>query len=189
MIKQPRLQFESGKDDVTTLRQLYDLQLELRVLSDARIRAHDNIVKLQTIIWKEHSDDLGRYWPSLVIEYANLGTMADFYARSQRPSSHQAELKLCYDIGDALHFLNDQGIVYRDIKPDNILMSTGDSETTVIPKIGDFGYSLLDGQPLEAAGTEEWKAPEILASESSSTSSFSLNISNDSANAFSAAFC
>jgi serine/threonine protein kinase len=160
VIKQPRLQFESGATDANSL---YDLQLELRVLGDARIRAHDNIVKLQTVIWEENSDVLGRYWPSLVMEDADLGTLSDFYSRGQRPASTRAELKLCYDVGSALHFLHQEGVVHRDVKPENILMFTGDSENEVVPKIGDFGYALIDGQPLKAAGTEMWKAPEVLS--------------------------
>ncbi|KAF9771947.1 hypothetical protein IL306_010382 [Fusarium sp. DS 682] len=162
-IKQPRLVFKDTEGETSTMRQLYSLHLELRVLTDTRIRAHENITKLESIVWEEHTDDSGRLWPSLVMEYADMGTLSDFYDRGL-DIPIQDEKRLCFSIGAALTHLHENGVIHGDIKPGNVLMfSAGDSKT-FIPKLSDFGFSIFDeDSPLELPlGTADWEAPEIL---------------------------
>jgi serine/threonine protein kinase len=162
-IKRPIITFGANQGEKDTLKQLYSLHLELRVLSDLRIRSHPNIVKLQTVVWEEHPDDIGRFWPSLVIEYANFETLSRFYENGMRPSSFKRECEICIGIGDGLKFLHENGVVHGDIKPENILMFHDKSTGIVTPKLADFGYSFLDGDnaPVLPLGTFPWAALEI----------------------------
>jgi len=70
---------------------------------------------------------------------------------------------MCYEIGMALQFLHENGVVHGDIKPENILMFREKSSNIVTPKLADFGYALLDGEnaPVLPLGTFPWAAPEI----------------------------
>jgi serine/threonine-protein kinase Chk2 len=62
-------------------------------------------------------------------------------------------------------YLHDLGIVHRDLKLENIMMSSDDENA--IPKIVDFGlsYVLGPGETLtEPIGTVNYCAPEIIKS-------------------------
>ena len=52
---------------------------------------------------------------------------------------------VAYSIGEGLKYLHDKGIVHRDIKAENILMSDKSDES--VPIIADFGYArrIADG--------------------------------------------
>jgi serine/threonine protein kinase len=167
-VKQPRLVFEYDQDESDTMRQLYSLHLELRVLTDRHVRAHGNIAKLIMILWEEHPDDLGRHWPSMVMEYADRGTLAASYEQGLQPGLESEKL-LCFGIGDALSFLHENGVIHGDIKPENILMFSGTSPGALIPKLSDFGFSVLDqyNTPRLPAGTPDWEAPEVLEKQAS----------------------
>jgi len=162
-VKQPRLVFEYDRDEKHTMRQLYSLHLELRVLTDRHIRAHGNIAKLKSIHWEEYPDDLGRYWPSLVMEHADHGTLAACYDRGMKLTI-DSEKRLCFAIGDAPGFLHKNGVIHGDIKPENVLLFKGEAPEGLIPKLSDFGLSILDtnASPGLPRGTPNWEAPEIL---------------------------
>lgn len=54
---------------------------------------------------------------------------------------------------DATVFLSEQGILHRDIKPDNVLFFDGKT------KLGDFGLSTQDRKSVSAMGTPDYLAP------------------------------
>ncbi|KAM7210796.1 hypothetical protein V8F06_013821 [Rhypophila decipiens] len=162
-VKQPRLVFEYRKGESHTMRQLYALHMELRVLTDECIHTHGNIAKLVSVSWEEHADNPGQLWPSLVMEYADMGTLSACYRRGLKVTV-QHQMALCFAIGDALWHLHVNGIIHGDIKPDNVLMFRDKSTQSFIPKLTDFGYSVFDGDtaPMLPKATPDWEAPELL---------------------------
>ncbi|MBL9131894.1 MAG: protein kinase, partial [Verrucomicrobiaceae bacterium] len=83
------------------------------------------------------------------------------------PLSEDEALRLLPQICEALHFAHQNGIIHRDVKPSNILVTP---EGRV--KIADFGLALCTGleerlqtQATMSLGTPEYAAPEQLKAE------------------------
>lgn len=78
--------------------------------------------------------------PYLVTEYLPGGDFAAWLKSHTPPSEHvDATIRILIGVCRGLEAIHRHGIVHRDIKPENILI---DAEG--IPKIGDFGLSVLD---------------------------------------------
>jgi len=82
---------------------------------------------------------------------------------------HYTELEAakCFmQIMDAIQYLHSQGIVHRDIKAQNLLVSASLDDLRVI----DFNTArrLEEGGSLTMTGTHEWSAPEVLLGSSPS---------------------
>ncbi len=115
--------------------------------------AHPNIVKVH---------DYGEYEgsPYLVMEYQPGGTLKSMLGK---PHPWNVVSKLMIPVANAFGYAHDKGILHRDVKPSNILI-TENSE----PMLTDFGIAKLlemsDGQTLTGTGlgvgTPEYMAPE-----------------------------
>lgn len=114
--------------------------LEARFREGARIQSwfsHPNIV------WQFDSLELPEY-QAVALEYLGGGTLSDYLKRSA-PLTERAVCALGFALCDALDHIHEVGVIHRDLKPDNILLSTsslwGDPMLPLTPKLSDFDVS------------------------------------------------
>jgi len=106
--------------------------------------------------------------PYLVMELLNGESLGAWITRG--PLSFDAAVEVGTQLADALSFVHTNGILHRDVKPDNIVMHQERGRT--VAKLVDFGISkpVMDG-PAErgitreglVVGTPHYMAPEYLA--------------------------
>ena len=77
--------------------------------------------------------------PYLVMEYRAGGSLADRLSRRGRFTEPEA-INIGIKIGQALQVAHDAGVLHRDVKPANILLSAYDE-----PALADFGIARMDG--------------------------------------------
>ncbi len=99
----------------------------------------------------------------LIMEYVDGGTLA-----SKLPMDPREAVRVMGAVCDALQAVHDAGLVHRDVKPENVLLtSTGEV------KLSDFGIARetrgqSHTQPGTAMGTPGYVAPEVLRGEPAS---------------------
>lgn len=93
---------------------------------------------------------------NLFMELADQGTVADLLLRCPRlPENHVATI--AKQLLQAVKYLHESGIVHRDIKPGNILISQGQL------KLSDFGTATSNINLSEGTvGTMSYMAPEVV---------------------------
>lgn len=122
---------------------------------------HPNIVKVYDIGEIQSHHFIVLEW----IDGGSLGSMLE----NMGPMHPRVALLMIYYVCDALSVAHKRGIIHRDIKPDNILI-TKDG----MPKVADFGIAHMDGDdknPLTGVGeglaTPRIGAPEQFANAAS----------------------
>jgi len=149
-------------DKTDEARRLEALLLELRVLTHLPLRDHDNIVKLLQVGWEGDAVDVSRIWPVLVMEYADLGTLVDYFDREPE-TLWTARRMFCQDVANGLLALHHCGIVHGDLKLENVLVTSANDEGRLArAKLSDFGGALLDSDTSDSVrmATPPWNAPE-----------------------------
>lgn len=148
------------------IKTLRDLQMDNDALdmfverfrNEARAAArlhHPGIVQVYDVGESEESG------PYLVLEYVAGSTLKQLL-RSRGPLAPREVVALCRQVAEALDTAHAQGIIHRDIKPDNLLVTEkGES------KLADFGVARLPDAALtregQFLGTPCYAAPETLA--------------------------
>ena len=118
---------------------------------------HPHIVKFITTV-----ETGGQHY--LVMEYVDGGSLQELLV-AQGHLSNQRTVELGIDLADALACAHRLGIIYRDLKPANVLLTKDGS-----PRLTDFGIAqLADGLRLTQTGilvgTVNYSSPEALSSE------------------------
>jgi serine/threonine-protein kinase len=121
------------------------IRLEAQIL--ARL-VHDGIVRLYDL-----GESEGTYF--LVMEEVN----GPSFASRWRDLRLNERLRICGEVAGALHYAHIQGVIHRDVKPSNVLLTAGDEA-----KLSDFGLSLLvddkTDEPWAIRGTPVYMSPE-----------------------------
>lgn len=121
----------------------------LGLLSD-----HPHIVTVLEAGFTEHDD------PFLVMNFVPGGSLEDRLARD--PITWEEAVRTGVKIAGALAAAHDVGIIHRDVKPANVLMSAYGE-----PQLCDFGIARFDTSTTTAAGEVSaslaFAAPEVLS--------------------------
>jgi serine/threonine protein kinase len=130
---------------------------EIICLSHAPILTHENFVKIIAIGWEDAEDIVyNRVWPVLILEFAEYGTLEDFFELDDTDKSWETKLSICSDIAAGLCWLHECQILHSDIKFQNVLIFERLDCNTSPPyraKISDFGFA-LDMDALKECGQE-----------------------------------
>jgi len=137
------------KSEVVRLKQVEHINSEKQILSSIR---HPFIVNL----YRSFQDDKYLY---MLLEYVIGGEMFSHLRRAGRFSNEVTRFYAA-EIVLALEYLHSLNIVYRDLKPENLLI---DHQGHI--KITDFGFSKrVEDRTWTLCGTPEYLAPEIIQS-------------------------
>ena len=99
---------------------------------------HPNIVQ---VIDYGHYESL----PYLVMPFVPGGTMKKYLGE---PVDYQQAARLLVPVARALHYAHQQGIIHRDVKPANILITTSNE-----PMLSDFGVAKMIESDTHLTGT------------------------------------
>ncbi len=105
----------------------------------------------------------------LVMEYLRYGSLRNVL-RSRAPSVLLRAV-IARDAACGLAFLHSQGVLHRDVKPENVLVASLSPKANPVAKLVDFGAArLVDRKASEldltrAVGTPIYMAPEVLKHE------------------------
>lgn len=133
--------------------EVFQQRREIEVL---KMCQHSNIIKLIDLF--ESSEN---YF--IVLEFMAGKDLFDYIAKRDFMLQEERAKAIIFQIMLGVNYLHSYGIVHRDLKLENIMMS--DQRETALPKIVDFGLSKIIG-PNETAtepfGTLGYVAPEVL---------------------------
>ena len=115
----------------------------------------------------------------IFMEYCPGGTLFNFLKMRNYSLSEKLCCNVIYKICLAVNYLHSYGITHRDLKPDNILMTSDQDDADI--KILDFGLGKIVGpgeKSSEPYGTVIYCAPEIIMGKSytKNVDSWSLGI-------------
>jgi serine/threonine protein kinase len=151
-------------DDIKKVEsQIKKFQKEVSIMKTLR---HPNIVEYMGISFPEtkiNHDSLNISFPRLCIvtELLPNGNLEQLLAR--RRLSWKRYFRFARDIASGLNWLHHKGIIHRDVKPSNLLVTS-----SYHIKIADFGLSHMKNNPTKGAGvysvcgTRCYIAPEVL---------------------------
>lgn len=127
--------------------------LRERFLQEARLAAklsHPNIIPIHAV------DETGGF-VYYVMSYVDGETLAQ-RVRMRGPLSASEGARVLREVAWALGYAHRQGLVHRDVKPDNILLESASGRTLV----ADFGIAAALGSATSegVSGTPEFMSPE-----------------------------
>mmetsp|Transcript_61695 Transcript_61695/g.201330 ORF Transcript_61695/g.201330 Transcript_61695/m.201330 type:complete len:420 (+) Transcript_61695:284-1543(+) len=154
----------------TAERNFENLRRETEILK--AMPSHPNVVRLVDCVEEAH-------WFFLVLELVPGGDLLSNLARRIDLTSAAPERRclagpeaafVLRQLVDGLTFLHGRGVVHRDLKLENVLVSSSQCKgalTLYNVKISDFGLSKASGEgisePHSMVGTRRYVAPEVLS--------------------------
>jgi serine/threonine-protein kinase len=89
--------------------------------------------------------------PFLVMEFVDGRTLADAIKKGERFSIDRV-CEIGQQIADALGYAHRQGVIHRDVKPANILLTSREVYGSERPRITDFGIAKLAAMEITTTG-------------------------------------
>lgn len=150
------------RPDIADLEELGRQQMEARTL--ARLNHHGLVTLFDTGTVLRGQREV----PFLVMELVP-GTDLRRHL-SARPLPGNEVARLGAELADTLHYIHRRGVVHRDVKPANILLTRYAADSPLRPKLADFGIArMLEGARLTATnrtpGTAAYLSPEQASGE------------------------
>ncbi|KAK6342953.1 hypothetical protein TWF718_008331 [Orbilia javanica] len=136
---------------------------EVYILGHPVVQQHPNINSLKGICWETIR---GKQWPVLIFKQAPYGDLGKFMkTKEARSFTFADKIKLCWEMGNALHLMHTCNAIHGDMKPENVLISK-DLDGKYSAQVTDFGYSTIFANDNNEAGISlpqswPWTAPEI----------------------------
>jgi serine/threonine-protein kinase TNNI3K len=103
-----------------------------------------------------------------VFEYCSGGDLFKVLHESSVPVSTRSRVSIACDMASALAYIHGEGMMHRDVKSPNVLLSEPIRDANQAPdaKLADFGLSKdVNGQAsvmTKGVGTARWMAPEAM---------------------------
>jgi len=142
-------------------------RFELEARASAALR-HPNIVIVH--------DTISGSQPAIIYEYCNGGTLSDFAKDHSDPLPQSLIIDIAICVAGALRHAHAHGVLHRDLKPGNILLTDTGNEQRAngfcvngkwwVPKLCDFGLAKLVDENSEMTqtniiiGSVNYMAPE-----------------------------
>ncbi|XP_059170910.1 cAMP-dependent protein kinase catalytic subunit PRKX-like [Physella acuta] len=140
---------------VMAITQVIKLKQEQHIKSEKAILSSVSHPFIVNLLW-HHKDETFLY---MLMEYVPGGELFS-YLRSMGKFSISSSNFYASEIVVALDYLHSNSIVYRDLKPENLLL---DRDGHL--KITDFGFAkIVEDRTWTLCGTPEYLAPEIILS-------------------------
>jgi serine/threonine protein kinase len=127
-----------------------------RFVAEARMMAkwrHENIIQ---IYYADDAEDVS-YYAMDYVDGEDLSAILDSYHYQSKLMPIADVIRIAKAVANALDYAHRQGVIHRDVKPSNILLS---KDGRVL--LGDFGMALevQDGSQGNAFGTPHYISPE-----------------------------
>lgn len=137
-----------------------DPEVARRFVDEARLVArwrNENIIQ---VYYAGQEDDIF-FFAMEYIEGMSLGDLMDDYTASGEFMSHADVLKIGRAVANALDYAHQQGVIHRDVKPSNVMISYNDRVV-----LADFGLALdvERGTMGQIFGTPHYISPEQVRS-------------------------
>ncbi|CAH1782276.1 unnamed protein product [Owenia fusiformis] len=140
---------------VMTISEVIRLKQVEHVLSEKNVLAQLQHPFIVTLFWSYHTNT----FLYMLLEFVPGGELFSYLRNAGRFNSATSQFYCC-EIVCALEYLHSKSIIYRDLKPENLLL---DREGHL--KITDFGFAkVLKDRTWTLCGTPEYLAPEIIQS-------------------------
>ena len=140
----------------SSLKSQEDKELIRSEIDIMKLCHHPNIIRLL-----DHFENAEYIF--IVMEYISGGTLTQFLKKRYFNFSETQAANIINQIGQGLKYLHSYGIVHRDLKTENIMMTQLNDNGII--KIMDFGLSKIVGPKeglIDGYGTLSYVAPEVL---------------------------